>query len=272
MEVQAAAGGYMGEFRDALERRGLRRLTIYNRLFVVRSWSEYLDKQGRTLNTGTTADVENWLDPALLSPRTRYARISHLHMFYVWAMRTGRVDHDPTSLVERPRLDRRLPRPARSATINAAYEQADPVMRVALSLMADAGLRCMEVAGLDWDDVDLVAGVVYVAGKGGRDRVVGMPARLRVSLAALDGSSGPVLGRRYAAHRVSQLVNEYLHSCGTQATAHQLRHLYATRLYSATGGNLLAVQHALGHASVTSTQVYAELDPGVAVAAAQLLD
>ena len=59
---------------------------------------------------------------------------------------------------------------------------------------------------------------------------------------------------------------------GVGAIKHQLRHLYATRLYAATHGNILAVQQALGHASVLSTQIYAKVDPGAALDAARRLD
>ena len=113
---------------------------------------------------------------------------------------------------------------------------------------------------------------MYVTGKGGHQRVVGIPARLAGILAESDATVGPVFGRPVSPTRVSQIVNAYLRDNGVAATAHQLRHLYGTRLYAATGGNLLAVQQALGHASVTSTQIYAAIDVGAAVNAARTLD
>jgi site-specific recombinase XerD len=258
-------------FLTSARRRGLRPASIYKRGRVVRAWCAYLDERGVSVEAATRFDVEGWLDTSRGAARHRYTLVSHLHMFYVWARRNDYATVDPTELVERPRLERRLPRPARAASVDVAIAEADPVMRAMLCLMADAGLRCCEVAALRWGDVDLAAGTIYVTGKGGRDRVVGIPSRLAIALAALDGIDGPVIGRRRSACRVSQLVGGYLRGAGVNATAHQLRHLYATRLYAATDGDLLSVQHALGHASVTSTQIYAAIDPGRAIALAQRL-
>jgi integrase/recombinase XerD len=239
----------------------------------VRSWYAHLEHRGQTIDGAGMVDVDDWLDGRQIAARGRYGLISHLHMFYIWAQRYGHATSDPTALVERPRLERRYPRPARKAAVNMAIDMATPELAAWLALMADAGLRCMEVAGLHWDHVDLEAGVILVRdGKGGHDRIVGIPQRLRARLAALDTTTGLVVGRHLRPGRVSQIVNAYLEARGVEATAHQLRHLYATRLYAATNGNLLAVQHALGHASVTSTQIYAAIDPTRAIAAAQQLD
>jgi integrase/recombinase XerD len=259
-------------FVIAMERRGLRRSTIVKRAGVVRGWLAYLERSGGAAATASRQDVEAWLDLHHCGARARYTLISHLHMFYVWLQREDLTTSDPTVLIERPRLERRLPRPARKAAVDLAILEAPADVALMLSLMVDAGLRCCEVAVCVWADVDLDAGVIYVHGKGGHDRVVGVPARLRMMLAAMDSTTGPVHGRYVSACRVSQIICPYLRDAGVGATAHQLRHLYATRLYAATDGNLLAVQQALGHASVTSTQIYARVDPAAALDAARRLD
>lgn len=249
-------------------RRGLRASSIDKRMSAVRRW---IDHAGDAWRSSDRELLEEWLDDRQLAARSRYGEISHLHQFYTWARREQLVDADPTELVERPRLPRRLPRPARMGDVDQAIAGADASMRIALSLMVDAGLRCCEVAGLQWTDVDLAARVLYVTGKGGHDRVVGIPTRLVDLLLSSDGVAGAVFGRTVSAGRVSQLVNAHLRRCGVAATAHQLRHLYATRLLEATGGNLAAVQQALGHASVVSTQIYAQVDPRRAIDAARQL-
>jgi site-specific recombinase XerD len=255
-----------------MQRRGLRRSTIGKRAGVVRDWLAFLDQRRVVTASATRRDVEAWLDGHLCAARARYTLISHLHMFYVWLQREELATGDPTVLIERPRLERRLPRPARKGPVDLAMMQAPPDVALMLSLMADAGLRCCEVAVCTWDDVDLHEGVIYVHGKGGHDRVVGIPARLRGMLAAMNATTGPVHGRHVSPCRVSQIICPYLRAAGVGATAHQLRHLYATRLYTATNGNLLAVQQALGHASVMSTQIYARVDPAAALDAARRLD
>lgn len=258
----------MAEFTRAMRRRNMRPQSIDKRASEIRRWLAYAG------DLWVIADddlVEDWLDARDVSATTRYCAISHLHQFYVWAHRRRLVTEIPTVSIERPRLPRRLPRPARRHDVEAAVEAAPVEMRVMLALMIDGGLRCCEVAVLDWAQVDLDLGTIHVTGKGGHERVVGIPARLAVTLAALDDVTGPVVGRRLSACRVSQIVNAYLHRHGITSTAHQLRHLYATRMLVQTGGNLLAVQQALGHASVTSTQIYAQVDPRSALDAAHLL-
>lgn len=257
-----------GRYRVSMRRRGLAASTVYKRSCELRAWLEHVDG---CWESATRADVEAWLDARELGPKATATAVSNLAAFYRWAQREGLTSTDPTTLVERPRLPMRLPRPARRGEVEAAVEMAEPWLRRALLLMVDAGLRCCEVARLEWDDVDLAAGVLLVrSGKGGRDRVVGIPARLALELLpAMCGARGPVIERRLTACRVSQLVCAHLRASGSRATAHQLRHLYATRLLEQAGGNLLAVQQALGHASVTSTQIYAQVSPSIALAASR---
>ena len=253
-------------------RRGYARGTIEKRCREVRAFVAHVEASGGRWPDVDRRHVERWLDSRAIAASARYAAVSHLHRFHVWAIREGYCDVDPTQLVERPRIGHRLPRPAREHVVDRLISDAPAPMALALSLMADAGLRCCEVARCRWADVDTVLGLVYVNGKGDRDRMVGMPRRLRRAFGALDGGGGFVLGRAMTPARVSQLVGAYMREHGADATAHQLRHLYATRLYRATAGDLLAVQQALGHASVMSTQIYAQIDPGRAIAAARALE
>lgn len=255
-----------------MERRGLAAGTIAVRTAELRSWLAYVD--AGWVEAGTE-DVELWLDSRPLAARARYASISHMHRFYVWARRERRTSSDPTEEIERPRLPHRLPRPAPLYIVEDAIAGAPPMMRVILSLMVDAGLRCVEVARLRRRDVDLIAGTLSLSGKGDRDRVVGIPDRLRreLYLACVDITEpmSPIIGRTMTAKRLSSYVGDYLRSVGCFYSAHQLRHTYATRLYAATGGDLLAVQQALGHVSVATTQIYAAIDPARALDAARRL-
>jgi integrase/recombinase XerC len=258
------------DYTAAMRRRSLSPGTIVKREHELRHW---LDAVGAGWPTATADDVEAWLDGRRLSARSRYCALSHLSAFYRWAIRDGRAEVDPTVRIDRPKLPRRLPRPARRDLVVQAVDEAPPVMRAVLLCMVLAGLRCCEVARLDWRDVDLADRTAMIAGKGDRDRVVGLPSALLAALAALDGTAGPVFPGWQAeasapGRIVSARVNDYLRRHGAGCTAHQLRHRYATNLLAATSGNLLAVQQALGHASVATTQVYALVDPSVALVAA----
>jgi integrase/recombinase XerD len=259
----------VGRYELAMLRRGLADGTIRQRTYLAIRWITYAGPRwtdpGREL-------LEAWLDGFGLSARTRYTYLSNLHDLYRWANRDGHAHVDPTAGIERPRLPRAIPRPARVADATLLIAGAADPYRVLFALMADAGLRCCEVAALMWRDVDLAAGTLHVTGKGGHERVVGIPRRLEQILASLDPDGAPVIGRWWSRQRVSDEAGAYLRAHELPYTAHQFRHLYATRLYAATSGDLLAVQHALGHASVTSTQIYARCDPVTALAAARALD
>lgn len=209
-----------------------------------------------------------------LAPRARYTAISHLSMFYRWAIREEYATVDPTTAVERPRLPRRLPRTVPGSQVSKLLDGAGH-LELPMLLMLDAGLRCCEVSRLRWCDVDLEAGTLLVSGKGDRDRLVGMPRRLRMAvyLAESEHRGELVIGRPMSPARISQRVGQRARRLGlTGVTAHRLRHTYATRLYEATAGDLGAVQLALGHASISNTQIYAYVDPARALAAARLLD
>lgn len=240
--------------------------TIAGRRSIVRRWLTYA---GDRWGEAERELVEEFLDCYRLSARSRYTSIANLHAFYRWACREGHATINPTLGVERPRLPRYQPRPVRAVDADLVLDTAPDPYRTILTLMADAGLRCVEVARLMWDDVDLDAGVLRVSGKGDRDRVVGIPRRLEAVLAGHDADEGPVIGAYWSPGKVSDRVSAFLRAAEMPYTAHQFRHLYGTRMYAATGGNLLAVQHALGHASVTSTQIYADIDPGTALDAAR---
>lgn len=263
-----------GDYQRSMIRRGLAGGTIYHRMSQLRMWLAWLD--GSDWRTASRHDVESWLDSRELGARARYTSISHLSAFYRWAIREELTGTDPTIVVERPRLPQRLPRPVRREDADAIVTgTADTPLQLAVLLMLDGGLRCVEVARLRWCDVDLEAGTVYVFGKGSRERLVGLPSRLRMALyvSQADAASEYVFGRRVTACRMSQLVNAAIRELGVaEATAHRLRHTYATRLYRVTAGDLRAVQMALGHASVATTQIYAAIDVDRVVSAARLLD
>jgi site-specific recombinase XerD len=255
-----------------MTRRGLARGTIYARDGELRRWLVYI---GEPWASATRHDVEDWLDGRPeLGARARYTAISHLSAFYRWAIREDLATLDPTTAVERPRLPQQLPRPVPAEQVERIVAGSGDLTLAAL-LMLDAGLRCCEVAGLRWVDVDLESGVMYVFGKGARERLVGLPKRLRMALylAAAEATSPWVVGRALTAGRVSQLLGRRFRQLGLRGvTAHRLRHTYATRLYRATAGDLLAVQLALGHSSVATTQIYAAVDADRVLNAARLLD
>lgn len=247
----------MSTQRDYLEYMRRRRLadgTIFRRRCELRIWLKFV---GSSWRHATRGDVERWLDTTPhYTPHGVYNRLAMLHQFYRWAVREGVADIDPTELIDRPRLPMRLPRPAPKERAYGALEAASGALHLALMLMIDGGLRCHEVSRLRWAQVDHEQGVVHVVGKGNKPRVVGMTGRLAAALIDEGAPGEHVLGVEWSPWVVSSRVNKHLRANDCPATAHQLRHLYATRLYRATGGDIRIVQQALGHASIATTAVY----------------
>jgi integrase len=255
------------EYVLAMRRRYLADGTVSARGYEVRRWMTACPGW----RAATPEAIERFLDCRHLGARARYTAISHLHRFYVWAIREGYAVSDPTVAIDRPRLPRHLPRPARLEDVELVIAGAPARLATAMLLMVDAGLRCCEVARLAWPDIDLGVGVMIVRGKGDRDRMIGLTARLAANLAGYDEIDGPVFGRDITPGRVSQLVNRQLRASGVNVTAHRLRHTFATRAYRLLAGDLLALAQLLGHASVLNTQIYARVDTDAAAAAVRRL-
>ena len=188
--------------------------------------------------------------------------VSHLACFYRWALLEELIESDPTVRLERPKLRRGLPRPVASSDVRLALDQAPSAkVRAMVALAAFAGLRCGEIAGLDRNDVldrrrPPVIHVVHA--KGGRERIVpAHPVVLEALRAMPMPRSGPVFGR-VRSHNVTHVLRDHLHACGVSASAHQLRHWFATSVYESSS-DLRLTQELLGHASPTTTAIYTAL-------------
>lgn len=242
--------------------RGYANETVWARCSIARQWTERLDWRRATFR-----DVEAWLAESELTPGSTRNRVANLRAWYRWAIREGLCRHDPTMLVDLPRLPQRLPRPARDEQIGEVLARSTPATAAMIGLMACAGLRCVEISRLDWDDVELVAGTVIVMGKGMKERSLELADDVVRLLAALDGVAGPVFtgvrGGRLSPARVSQTVCSAFRQCGYATTSHQLRHRFATTSLTHPDADLLTVRDLLGHSSVSTTQIYTKAVPGL---------
>jgi len=254
-------GLILNDFTASMRRRGLTEGTIYGRLTIVRRWWDHV---GDPFSQRVTwRHVERFVDASGTKVvGSRYNLVSNIHMFYVWAQRAEHIRHDPTMLAERPRLPRYLPRPAHDTDLALGLTLARGPMLAAIMLAASSGLRCVELARLQWTDVDATS--LRVTGKGSKDRVVPLHPNARDALERLDRPDTFVLPWRSNRQDrpgwyVSQSINGFFRSIGCTTTAHQLRHWCATQALAATG-DLRAVQEMLGHASLSTTQIYTHLD------------
>jgi integrase len=180
-----------------------------------------------------------------------------LTSFYQYCISTNLVDDDPTSWLPRVKPSTPRPRPATDAIWAALLLAAPPRERLMAMLAGEVGLRRAEVARVHRDDLisDMGGSSLVVHGKGGRQRVVPITERLASEIQSYcaDGYlfPGHVDGHISIAY-VGQLISQLMPPGWSM---HKLRHRFATRGYAGTG-NLRAVQEALGHASVATTQRY----------------
>jgi site-specific recombinase XerD len=253
-------------------RRNLAPGTIDQRRRHLAMWLEHI---GPRWAGARRADVEAWVDGmAARSPKTRAGRVSTVTMFYRWARREGLCECNPTADWENPKIPKGLPRPARWPSIAVALElEDDERVQLAIVLAAYAGLRRAEVARLQWHDVDVVRGVVYVeCGKGGKARFAFLPPEARHLFAAHDGATGFLFcaqrgGGPCTPAYVGQRVRAALDRADAAASMHQLRHAWATR--AVDGGTPLEVVAELaGHESVETTRIYARLSEAKVLEAA----
>ena len=184
-----------------------------------------------------------------------------LRGFYKWGHLVGRAQSDPSIGMPPIKATPGVPRPAPEHAVKVGRRAADERVRLMIELAVNGGLRCCEIATARTDDVfaDLVGWSLLVRGKGGRERSVPLPNVLAELLRAHE--AGWLFPGRIGGHlspaRVSELISEAL---PPGVTAHALRHRYATRAYVLGGRDIRAVQDLLGHAYVTTTQVYTRVD------------
>jgi len=210
--------------------------------------------------TMDTLALERWLDSRDLGANGRAWWVTLLRGFYRWAADAGVLGDDRAARgLVRPRVPDAIPRPAAAEDVVMAFDLAVGPYRRIVALMMFAGLRCCEVAGLRWADVDEAAGALYVVGKGGHTRWVPLHRDLVDELGPAGRSTEPVIGVTWDARQVSWRTRRYLRSVGITATSHQLRHSFATRGYAVTR-DIMAVSKLLGHRDVKTTQVYVRVD------------
>jgi integrase len=220
--------------------------------------------------TATREEVEAWwLTRAHLSPATRHNELANLRTFYRWCQRWEHRADNPTTRLDSPRVERGLPRPMTRDDLHTALDNLyRPDIRRAVCLGAYAGLRVSEAAALHWSNVDVENMQIRVMNsKGNKSRRVPISPALLEALLPNTGGNVVSGGVPYSTGRLMRRVHRAFQSLGIDVTFHQLRHRYATLAYAASK-DLLLVSRLLGHANVTTTQIYVQTSDDDAAAIA----
>ena len=255
-----------------LKVRNIRPHTIYNRRRALARLALWAG--GRPLLELTAAELTEWQEQRSdeISAAARGAELSNVREMYRWAYKGGLIDRDPTAGLDMPRAHRGTPRPISEDDLARALQQADDRMAAILGLASFAGLRAAEIARLNWAEVghrDFTPMVRVLDGKGGHGRLITLAPVLVDILLRLPDRTGPVITRidgqpgHNSPSSISGLANRYLHRVGIRESLHCGRHRFGTQTYRACQ-DILAVRDVMGHATVTSTQIYASASPTVA--------
>lgn len=216
-----------------------------------------------------------------LAASTIRRQISAIHTYYRFLLGEGVVDEDPSDRLETPRRWRTLPEVLSLREVEAMLGSPDisePLAwrdRALLELGYGAGLRVSELCGLEIADLHLQDSLVRVLGKGAKERLVPIGRQVIGAVSVYLNTTRPLLDRGRTAGRLLLnargqplsrvgawgIVKEHARRAGIakRVTPHTLRHTFATHLLEG-GADLRAVQEMLGHADLSTTQIYTHVD------------
>jgi integrase/recombinase XerD len=278
------------EFLDALQaERGASRNTLSAYRHDLAAFTTFLSRRGVQLGDVTAAEVITFIGQqqrAGLGRASIARRLAAVRGLYRFLLREGTLARDPTEQVEAPRGSRRLPRTLSRAEASALIEAPDDSRpagvrdRALLELLYATGMRASECLTLRPDDVNRSAGYVICTGKGSRQRLVPVGALALQWLGTYLSGARPALTRRgdagtlFVNPRGGTLSRQALWSIVKLAarragirrpvSPHTLRHSFASHLLEG-GADLRAVQAMLGHADISTTQIYTHLPSPVVV-------
>lgn len=235
--------------------RGLTSRTITERTRVVRA---FFKQTGATPNDVSHHEIIPWLAEHA-NASTRQSYYVHLQAFFVWMCRSELRESNPMTRIVAPKRPPSHPRPITAEHLRLVLSQRLwPSTRLKILLAAYAGLRVHEIAKIHARDYDPVTHTLTVAGKGGF--VAQLPLH-PMFLEEIPSTTAWWFPSPYA-HRthqdgrsISTVISQAFSRAGIQATAHQLRHFFATSLVE-SGVNALVVQQLMRHRTPASTAIY----------------
>lgn len=265
--------------------KGLSRNTVAAYRSDIAGYLEMLALSGRSdIATADEDDIATFLHnlkAAGISASTLARKLSSLRAFHQFLVSEGRAKTDPTALLRGPRLWKKLPRVLSHHEAEALLGQPDPSKplglrdRAVLEVLYGAGLRESEATSLRLDHLLWRTGFLRILGKGDRERIVPLGRKAWEAIDRYLAEARPRLtkgsdhgvvfvnfrGKPLSRMGLWRIVTGHAAACGIskRITPHTLRHSFATHLLEG-GADLRSVQEMLGHASITTTQIYTSVD------------
>lgn len=274
----------VAEFLEALQtERGASPNTLSAYRRDLAGFEHFLREQRWALSRVRTAELSQYLLKLKregLGLRSVARHLSAVRGFYRFLLREGRIRRDPTEPLEAPRLPQRLPRALSFEKVTALIEAIEPDGpaglrdRAFLELLYATGMRASECCALRIEDVNFSAGYVTPTGKGSRQRLVPVGAQALYWVRRYLAEARPLLvrrrdpgtlfvnrrGDRFTRQGLWEIIKKVARRAGMEraVSPHTLRHSFASHLLE-RGADLRSVQTMLGHADISSTQIYTHL-------------
>ena len=289
--------GLLNDYQTYLRvEKGLRPLTCEAYDSDLKTFAEFIESRHGVLLTAAQQDVAAFLEHLrnhAIDSRSAARKLSCLRGFYRWLLLDRRIHHDPTVNIESPKAWKVLPKSLAEPEVMEMLERAGmaashPQARATalrdhaiLELLYAGGLRVSEVTALSTGDLAMDAGRVQVRGKGDKERIVplgrtalealelylrqGRPHLARISTVRKVNAARQDATRLFLSLRGMPLTRQWVwhlvKMAKDDASPHRLRHSCATHMVE-HGADLRSVQLILGHADISTTQVYTHLALG----------
>jgi integrase/recombinase XerD len=271
---------YAPAFRDFLTAElALSRNTVSAYLTEARAFMTFLAAEGKTAPQAVPGDVIGYIVKRQLDgadSRTVAKALSAVRALYRFLVLEGQVESNPARLVESPRVPRKIPRYLSREEVESllsARDRADPLgIRdgAVFELIYSCGLRASEAVDLTFEQLSLSQGVIRVMGKGSKERLVPIGERAKEQLELYMEEARPLIsrgkkssnyvflgrgGRKLSRKGLWKSFKKLAMKAGLESKVHALRHSFATHMLSG-GADLRSVQELLGHADISTTQIY----------------
>ena len=282
----AANARVISGFLDYLRvEKGLARLSIAAYTTDICQFAEFAEKRKRLLSTARRNDVRDFIQQLFsnqVDGRSVGRKLSALRHLYRYLLLDKLIDHDPTLNIDSPMQWKVLPKSLARDEMETLLASPRPVggtqaavavrNRAMLEMFYAGALRVSELINVKLEDLKLDMGYVLVRGKGDKERIVPLGRSAQQAVTEYMGQSRTVLAsgknspllfigrgaRKLTRQRVWQLVQQASFAVGRKASPHMLRHSCATHMVE-NGADLRTVQTILGHADISTTQVYTHL-------------
>lgn len=266
--------------------RGLAPNTIQAYARDLRSFAEFLEKRGAASPDKTThKDITEFMwrrKESGLAPNSISRAVVAIRVFYRFLLREQKIKNDPTSVLDSPKLWKRIPDALGVGEVEKLITRPDirdlfgARDRAILELLYATGIRASEMVNLNLNDLNLGVGFLKCTGKGQKERIVPLGKKAQTAVSAYIQKARPKLlqskksnsglfltrlGKKMSRQMLWKIVKRYAQRAGIkkEITPHTLRHSFATHLLE-RGADLRVVQELLGHADIATTQIYTHVD------------